>query len=196
MNDRIVLRVLLGASAFLGYGFLILLYLHNESNRHLLGVVVDSLGLTGVTILFLLLLLHISGRHLGPGYFRLRRLESSTALYPGLGERYFKRIIERYPVPATTRRIQLGSRSRLELQRLDAQMRNAEEVHVLGFLVNLVLTPFSDFCGIRASSSGWASSTSSSTSIRSSCKGTTAVESRCSSSDSPPEIGDTPGFQK
>ncbi len=139
MNDRIVLRVLLGTSAFLGYGFLILLYLHNESNRHLLGVVVDSLGLTGVTILFLLLLLHISGWHLGPGYFRLRRLESSTALYPGLGVSYFKRIIERYPGPATTGRIRLGSRSRLELQRLDAQMRNAEEVHVLGFLVNLVL---------------------------------------------------------
>lgn len=139
MRDRFLVRVLLGSCAFAAYVFLIFLYLHNESNRHLFGIVIDSLGLTGVTILFLLLFLHISSWHPGPGYFRLRRIESSTRLYSRLGVGYFKRVIERYPVPASTRRIQPEGRSQSELQSLDVQMRSAEEVHLLGFLINLAL---------------------------------------------------------
>jgi len=124
----------------IGYLLLLQLYLSNEFNRHIIGIISDSFWLTGVSTLFVILLLQKTGIRLSDNYFRIKKFERSYKLYKTIGMYYFKKIIQKYPLPNATLKIELNGRSKSDILDLEDRMREAEQIHVFGLLLILVIS--------------------------------------------------------
>ena len=122
------------------YVALLVLYLNNDSNRHFLGIVSDSFWLTGLSTLYIIFLLQKTEFRLSDAIFRIRKAEHSAIIYRVLGIPIFKRILQKYPMPTITLQFHLNSRLKPDIISLEDQMRKAEQVHVLGFLLILLLS--------------------------------------------------------
>ena len=124
----------------IGYLALLQLYIRNDLNMHLLGIVSDSFWLTGVSTIYVIFLLRKTGFRLSDGYFRMRRWELSSAVYGVLGVTCFKRMVRKYPLPSLTLKIDLTGRSRSGILDVENRMREAEQIHVFGLLLTLALS--------------------------------------------------------
>lgn len=122
------------------YVILLYLYLSNEFNKHMIGQILDSFWLTGISVLYIILLLQKTEIRLSESYFRIRKIEYSTKIYSTIGIAYFKRIIHKYPLPGATLKINLRGKSKSDILNLENQMREAEQVHVFGFILMVFIT--------------------------------------------------------
>ncbi|HPG38168.1 MAG TPA: hypothetical protein PLP19_05800 [bacterium] len=122
------------------YIIVLRLYLFNDLNKHLPGIIADSFWLTSISTLFIIFLLRNTGLKLHAAYFHIRKPELSTSIYKIIGIPVFKKIIEKSPLPVSTLKMSLNNRSRSAILELEHQMQYAETVHVFGFLLVLALT--------------------------------------------------------
>lgn len=136
-----VLKVILLSFVYI---FVLLLYLNNDANRHLAGIVFDSFALNGITVFFFIAL-HFACKIMPPNrYYRLRAFETSGKLYSLLGVPFFKMILSKNPLPTLTAKLSIENYSRDGLKELERKMRYAEAVHIQSFLlVFMVMILFS-----------------------------------------------------
>ena len=136
MQPKDIFKIILLSLIYL---FIIILYLFNDLNRNLFGIILDSFWLTGITLFYLIFVLKNTGFNLGSSYFRIRRFEYPAKIYQILGVKLFKRILQKYPLPFATRKIQLQGRSESALLKIEAEMKDAEITHAVGIVSNIIL---------------------------------------------------------
>lgn len=118
---------------------LLQLYLSNEFNKQLPGIISDSFWLTGVSTLYIIFLLQKTGFRLSDQYYRIKNFERSFKLYKTIGIEYFKKIIHKYPLPGATLKIELKGRSKSDILDVEDRMREAEQIHVFGLLLIMII---------------------------------------------------------
>ena len=138
------IRTILFKSILLSFAYVMLLrlYLLNELNKHLIGIIFDSFWLTGVSTLYIIFLLQKTGLWLYNSYFRIKKIEYSGKIYNTIGMKYFKKIIQKYPLPNVTLKIDLKGKSKSDILNLENRMREAEQIHIFGFLLTLIISIF------------------------------------------------------
>jgi hypothetical protein len=124
----------------IAYIILLLLYINNDFNRHLLGIISDSFWLTVVSTLFIIFLLQKTDLKFSKVYFQIRKLEYSSKLYRVIGVTFFKKILQRFYLPKVTLKISLRDRSKSEISHIENQMEQAEQIHVLGFILIVIVS--------------------------------------------------------
>jgi len=123
----------------IGFIILIVLYLNNESNRTILGIIFDSFWINWL-IIFYILLIHLSKKiSLSDKFHAIKKFESSGILYSIIGVKYYKYLLEKNPLPTLTAKLFLKNKSRNSLIKLENEMRTAEAVHIIAFILSLII---------------------------------------------------------
>jgi len=135
-------QIVKSAALIVLYIILLRLYLVNDLNKHLPGIIADSFWLTYVSTLFIIFLLRNTGLKLHASYFHIRKPEIFIPIYRLIGIPLFKKMIEKSPLPFSTLKMSLNNRSRSAILELEQKMQYGETVHVFGFLLVLALTVF------------------------------------------------------
>jgi hypothetical protein len=72
-------------------------------------------------------------------YLDILPIEYSSKFYKSMGVITFKKILQRYSIPCSTRKIILKGKSLSSIENLSKQMIDSEQGHTLGFELNIVL---------------------------------------------------------
>ena len=132
------------------YFFILYLYLINDSNKHLLGIIFDSFGINCFTALYFLFLFFACKTTLNDKFFKHHKIEKSGTLYKLLGVRVFKNILAKNPSATFTGKLSLKSYSIKGLNQLENDMRVAETIHFQALLTGVIITiPFGYFRNSR-----------------------------------------------
>jgi hypothetical protein len=132
------------------YVFILILYLINDGNKTLLGIIFDSFGINCLTALYFLFLLNACKTTLPNKFHKIREFEKSSKLYKLIGVRAFKFLLAKNPLPTFTGNFSTKGHSVEGLYKLEKLMRNAETLHFQAFLTNLiVMLPFTFFRDTR-----------------------------------------------
>ncbi len=123
----------------LGYAFIVVLYLVNDRSDTPGEIMLDAFMLTGGSLVVLVFLYKSIGSVLRESYFQIRRFEYRSSLYTIIGVPLFKKVLAHAPIPSLTRRIALTGFAGSDLRTLEGQLREAEEIHVLGAGITLLL---------------------------------------------------------
>lgn len=118
---------------------ILILYFNNTANKTLIGIVFDSFWINFLTVLFFLLIHQISGFSLPEKFYSIREFEKSGILYRTIGVKIFKFLLVKNPFPTFTAKISLKNYSTSSLFMLEKEMRNAETIHFLGFILTLII---------------------------------------------------------
>jgi hypothetical protein len=137
---------------FLSFGFifLIVLYLNNESNKTMLGIIFDSFWINWIIVFYVLLIHLIRNLSFPDTFYRIRKFEHSGIFYKTIGVVLFKYILVNSPIPLFTAKLSLKSKSKNSIIKLDEDMRRAETIHIIAFISSLlIMTIFSYLRDLR-----------------------------------------------
>jgi hypothetical protein len=122
------------------------LYLNNNVNKNLLGIIFDAFWINFLTVLYFLLINLTSNISLPEKYFQIRKFEKSGNLFRFIGVKNFKVLLTKNPFPIFTARIDLKGHSTESLHNLERKMRNIEAVHFFAFISTfIIMIPFGLF---------------------------------------------------
>ena len=76
---------------------------------------------------------------LSKNYFKILSFEYSSKFYKSIGVYRFKKILQKYPIPFSTRKIILVGKNISSIEDLNKQMKDAEEIHVFAFIINILV---------------------------------------------------------
>jgi hypothetical protein len=72
-------------------------------------------------------------------YYDILPIEYSSKFYKAIGVISFRKVLQRYPIPCSTRKIILKGKSRSSIEDLNNQMIDSEQGHTLGVGLNILL---------------------------------------------------------
>ena len=138
-NSAILIKGILLSAVYI---LLLNVYLTNEFNKQTIGIISDSFWLTGVSTLYVILLLQKTRFRLSNFYFRIKKVEYSAKIYKSIGIMWVKKIIQKYPLPNATLKINLNGVSQSDILDIENRMKDAEQVHVFGALLVFTISVF------------------------------------------------------
>lgn len=145
-----IMKYLKFLSISLIYVFVLILYLVNDANHTLIGIIFDSFGISCFSALYFLLLLIVCKISLPEKIYKIHEFEKSGKFYQLTGVRAFKTILAKYPFPTFTGKFELKGYSMESVGRLEKQLIYSETIHFLAFITTfIVILPFGYFRDYR-----------------------------------------------
>jgi hypothetical protein len=124
---------------------ILFLYLNNESNKTILGIIFDSFWINWLVVFYVFLIHKISNVSFSDQFYKIKNYEYSGFFYQKIGVTLFKRILVKTPLPLSTAKLSLKNKSIESIRTLENQMRVAETVHFISFVISIFVIPFFGF---------------------------------------------------
>jgi hypothetical protein len=121
---------------------IIFLYLNNESNKAILGIIFDSFWINWLVVFYIFLIQKINNVSFSNHFYKIRKHEYSGFFYQKIGVKLFKKILVKNPLPLSTAKLSLKNKSIESIRKLENQMRVAETIHFISFVISIFVMLF------------------------------------------------------
>jgi hypothetical protein len=86
---------------------ILVLYLNNDANKTILGIIFDSFWINWLVVFYVFLIHKIRYFSFSNKFYKIKKHESSGFFYKNIGVKLFKRILVKTPVPLSTAKLSL-----------------------------------------------------------------------------------------
>lgn len=119
------------------FAIILFLYLNNEASSVVFRVIFDSFWINWIVVFYVFLIHRISNVSFYKQFYKIKNYEHSGFFYKIMGVKLFKNILARNPLPISTAKLSLENKSLDSINTLEHQMRNAETVHFIAFIISI-----------------------------------------------------------
>ena len=127
------------------FAFILILYLNNEANKTILGIIFDSFWINWLVVFYVFLIHKNSNVSFSNNFYKIKKYEYSGFFYQEIGVKLFKKILVKNPLPISTAKLSLKNKSIENINKLENQMRLAETVHFISFVISIFVLLFLGF---------------------------------------------------
>jgi hypothetical protein len=124
---------------FIVFITILILYLNNDANKTILGIIFDSFWINWLIVLYVFLTHKISKISFPNRFYQIQKHEYSGLFYQKIGVKLFKKILVKNPLPLSTAKLSLKNKSIESIRKLENQMRVAETVHFISFVISILV---------------------------------------------------------